>query len=292
MLVVANRTEAAPEPPDPPLVVEPNLQPAPAAEPAADVIDGSYIVVMAADPVAAYEGGEPGLAPTAPAVTGDEIDEDDPAVVEYVDHLEAEQDAALAEAGVSAEAQGATFTYALSGFEAELSARQAAVLEREPTVAKVVPNTMRQLTTDNTPRFLGLTGSGGVWDSGLTGEDVVVGVIDSGIWPEHPSFADNGYEPLDGFEDLPCNFGNTAHNPADAPFECNDKLLGAYDFRDAYKASQTQPAGSSRRCTTRLATTTDTGRTPRRQPPATPGWPRPPTASLAARSVASPHVPA
>ena len=40
--------------------------------------------------------------------------------------------------------------------------------------------------------FLGLTGPGRAYASGLTGENVVVGVIDTGIWPEHPSFADDG----------------------------------------------------------------------------------------------------
>ena len=65
----------------------------------------------------------------------------------------------------------------------------------------------------------------------------MVGVIDSGIWPEHASFADDGsYAPLAGYEDLACDFGDTAHNPDDAAFECNNKLLGAYDMRTAYKA--------------------------------------------------------
>ena len=33
-----------------------------------------------------------------------------------------------------------------------------------------------------------------------------------------------------------CDFGNTAANPADAPFTCNNKLIGAYSFIDTYKA--------------------------------------------------------
>ncbi len=66
---------------------------------------------------------------------------------------------------------------------------------------------------------------------------MIVGVIDTGIWPEHPSFVDDGsYPPIPGFGSVPCEFGNTAHNPNDAPFECNNKLLGARQMLDTYRA--------------------------------------------------------
>ena len=63
-----------------------------------------------------------------------------------------------------------------------------------PSVAMVLPDELRHVTKDDEPSgdFLGLTGPGRAYASGLTGEDVVVGVIDTGIWPEHPSFADDG----------------------------------------------------------------------------------------------------
>ncbi len=201
----------------------------------------SYVVVMAAEPVVAYDGGEPGLAPTDPAV-GEDIDPDDPAVERYVEHLEAEQSEAARDAGVDAADVGERYTYAISGFEAELTEDEASALERSTDVLKVVPNELRQLHTDVSPDFLGLDGPRGPYTWGYTGEDVVVGIIDSGIWPEHPSFADDGsYSTLPGYEDLPCEFGNTAYNADDAPFDCNDKLLGARDFRDAYR----QVAGSA-----------------------------------------------
>src|SRR5262249_50725024 len=34
----------------------------------------------------------------------------------------------------------------------------------------------------------------------------------------------------------PCNFGNTAHNPNDVAFTCNNKLIGAREFLDTYRA--------------------------------------------------------
>jgi subtilisin family serine protease len=197
--------------------------------------EGSYVVVMAAEPAAAYQGDDPGLAATTPA-PGETLDPTDPAVVGYVEHIEAEQEAVLDDAGVDEADRGDSYTLALNGFEAELTDAEVAAIERRPEVAFVVPNELRQLTTDNSGSFLGLDAKRGAWQSGYLGEDVVIGVIDSGIWPEHPSFADDGsYDPLDGYAGLPCEFGDTAHNADDAPFVCNDKLLGAYDMRIAYK---------------------------------------------------------
>ncbi len=54
----------------------------------------------------------------------------------------------------------------------------------------VVKDEARKLTTSTTPTFLGLTGAGGFYNTtGTSGEGIVIGIIDSGIWPEHPSFA-------------------------------------------------------------------------------------------------------
>ena len=70
----------------------------------------------------------------------------------------------------------------------------------------------------------------------MDGEDVVVGVIDTGIWPEHPSFADDGSYGPSPIGAIPCEFGNTAHNANDKPFTCNNKLLGAREMLETYRA--------------------------------------------------------
>ena len=86
-------------------------------------------------------------------------------------------------------------------------------------------------------QFLHLTGDGEAYDSGIDGTGVLVGIIDTGIWPEHPSFADDGTLP-----DAPvlagdsCQFGNTTANPNDKDFTCNDKLVGARDMTTTYRA--------------------------------------------------------
>jgi len=98
-----------------------------------------------------------------------------------------------------------------------------------------------QIDTDSSPEFIGAPA---VWNAlggqDMAGEGIVVGVLDTGIWPEHPSFSDpdpagNPYPAPPGGP-YECYFGNTDWNPDDAPFDCNNKLIGAYEFMDTYKA--------------------------------------------------------
>jgi subtilisin family serine protease len=198
---------------------------------------GGYIVVMKADPLVAD-------LPT------DQLDT--PAADAQAAQQSVQHDAVLAESGVDAAAKGQEYHNALNGFAVSVSHQDAVKIAANPDVAVVMADELRQPTaTDDTTswgslrvqrgnlyRFLGLTADDGPWRNGITGEGVVVGVIDTGIWPEHPSFADDGsypaHEPLD--ESVPsCNFGNTAANPNDAAFECNNKLIGAREFLDTYK---------------------------------------------------------
>ena len=94
--------------------------------------------------------------------------------------------------GASATDKLTTYTYAANGFAATLTGAQAGARSQRPGVSFVVPDQIRTIQTDGTPDFLGLTAEDGPWASGLTGEDVIIGVIDTGIWPEHPSFSDHG----------------------------------------------------------------------------------------------------
>ncbi len=92
----------------------------------------------------------------------------------------------------------------------------------------------------------------GVGDRASPAQGVVVGVIDTGIWPEHPSFADDGSYctpsnlPLDGTTFPTCDFGNTGHHPDDAPFTCNNKLIGARQVMPTYRALDRRGPGRIR----------------------------------------------
>jgi subtilisin family serine protease len=208
---------------------------APAA-PAAQGAVNSYIVVMANDPVIAYEGDVPGYQATRPG-RGQKINPNSAHVRRYAGLLVDKQDQALSGAGVSTAAKVNEYTIALNGFSAVLTEAQVEEVQKQKDVLLVMKDEMRYPTTDNSPAFLGLTDPAGPWMRGITGENVIVGIIDTGIWPEHPSFADDGsYRPLPGYANLPCEFGETTHNPNDAPFTCNNKLLGAYQMLDTYRA--------------------------------------------------------
>ena len=207
-------------------------------------VHGSYIVIMAQDSALAFKGEIAGLE-AARSVASDKRAKISPSkgeVKAYIRRLQASHDAALKAVGVGTGVKTYSYTHAFNGFAALLSKHQAAALTKQPGVVFVISDEMRFKTTDSSPRFLGLTGEGGLREQGLTGEDVVVGVIDTGIWPEHPSFADDAsYDPLPvTLEDTPdnpaCNFGNLNHNINDAPFTCNNKLLGARQFLNTYKA--------------------------------------------------------
>jgi subtilisin family serine protease len=197
----------------------------------------SYVVIMEDDPAIAYDGGVAGLAPAKPD-PGEKLDPTAPEVTRYVTHLEDQHEEALAGADVSTSTLRTSYTYALNGFSAMLTAEQAARVAKQPGVVRVVRDELRQLQTDTSPTFLGLNSRRGAWASGYTGEGVVVGVIDTGVWPEHPSFADDGSYPAPPADwmggTVACEFGDTAHNPDDAPFDCNNKLIGARDMRLAY----------------------------------------------------------
>ncbi|MEM7333827.1 MAG: S8 family peptidase [Chloroflexota bacterium] len=199
-----------------------------------------YVVVLAGAPVVAYDGDLNYFAATRPQ-RGEKVDVNSRAVQQYASFLEARQRGALQQAGATTDRMLNNYVYSLNGFAANLTEIEANELRSNPDVLFVFENEMRQLETDASGDFLGLNDPRGARHRGFDGEGIVIGVVDSGIWPEAESFADpdpNGVPyaapPITVTE---CDFGNTAQNPLDAPFTCNNKLLGAYDFTDGYIAA-------------------------------------------------------
>ncbi|MFN2203690.1 MAG: S8 family serine peptidase [Caldilineaceae bacterium] len=192
----------------------------------------SYIVLMSADSILDLEHA-------SAAVNGQSVDVNSANADKARKAIEQSHAKTLATVGVDSDNITNNYTYAFNGFSATLTKEEAKALEGEADVQLVLKDQMRYPTTDSSPTFLGLTDAAGPYLRGTTGENVVVGIIDTGIWPEHPSFADDGsYGPspvvLDDSRPT-CEFGNTAWNPDDAPFTCNNKLIGARQMLDTYR---------------------------------------------------------
>ena len=201
---------------------------------------GAYIVQMVDPPVVAYEGGEAGLKATKPK-RGKKIDPNSPSVVAYVDHLKAKHDRMLAKVGGE---KLYDYVYAYNGFAAKLTGAQAAALAGDPDVLAVTANEIQQPDTVTTPTFLGLTGEGGTWDllggTDNAGEDIIVGVVDTGIWPENPSFSDRtgtsptGKEGKLGYHQIPGWNGKCTPGEDFPASDCNQKLIGAQWFNAGF----------------------------------------------------------
>jgi subtilisin family serine protease len=190
-----------------------------------------YIVRMVEPPAVAYDGGINGLKPTKPG-KGKKIDPDAPDVIKYIGYLDSRHDAVLAKVGGQ---KIYDYRYAFNGFASKLSPGDVGKLESDPAVLSVEASEELTLDTATTPSFIGLTDpAAGLWTPprNLKGEDVVIGVIDGGVWPEAQSFSDrdaNGkliYKPNPGiWHGRKCTPGEQWNASL-----CNQKLIGARFF--------------------------------------------------------------
>ena len=218
---------------------------------------GRYVVLLHQPGATRYDGGVSGLAPTqAPA--GGKFNARSGKVKKYERYLERKQGqlAASVDAGILSQT-----TIAASSFTAQLDAKQATKLAADRDVLMLVKDTAFAMDTWNTPRFLGLesaagTGKGGVWEANRSvdnaGKGVVVGILDSGIWPESASFAGKQLKSKFNGKYKPYRSGSTiVMDKADGTqfrgacetgeqwdaSDCNEKLIAARYYPEAFVAS-------------------------------------------------------
>lgn len=118
---------------------------------------------------------------------------------------------------------------ALHGFSASLSPPEQETLKVRGFVS-LYPDKLVSLDTTHTPEFLSLNPSQGLWPTSSYGEDVVVGVIDSGVWPESRRFNDTNMTRVS-----PTSWkGSCDHEDS---YICNFKIVGAKYFNRGAKAT-------------------------------------------------------
>jgi uncharacterized repeat protein (TIGR01451 family) len=208
---------------------------------AADTQMVSVIVKLDVDPVASYQGGKAGFSATSPDVTGAaQLDLSAPNVQRYqayVDRVTIDFAANATKSVAGAEVTN-RYTVIFGGVSMVLPADQVDALYKLPGVVAVYPDELLHPDTDNSPQFIGApTAWKQLGGQKKAGEGVVVGVLDTGIWPEHPSYSDpdqwgKPYAPPPNWSGTACQFGSSV--PGDVPFTCNNKLVGAQRFMNTY----------------------------------------------------------
>jgi uncharacterized repeat protein (TIGR01451 family) len=203
----------------------------------------AVIVKYDSPPLASYEGGIPGLAATSPAVTGERLNLRASRNRAYLQHLAGERDRVIQT--VRSMAPRASITHDLAvvvGGVAVQAPRSEIDRLREVPGITVYPDELQSLDTFRSPEFIGATSA---WErvggAANAGAGVIVGILDSGIWPENPSFSDpdpagNPFPaPPPRWQGTTCDFGAIG-GPLDAPFQCNNKLIGAARFMATYES--------------------------------------------------------
>lgn len=114
-----------------------------------------------------------------------------------------------------------SYNNVLKGFAAKLSPQEVKEMEKKAGFVSAQPEKVLPLHTTHTPKFLGLNQNMGFWKDSNYGKGVIIGVIDTGILPDHPSFSDEGMPPPPAKWKGKCQFNVSA---------CNNKLIGARFF--------------------------------------------------------------
>ncbi|XP_031475852.1 CO(2)-response secreted protease-like [Nymphaea colorata] len=130
-----------------------------------------------------------------------------------------------------------SYRNAFSGFAAHLSETEAAAIAKKPGVVSVFPDPVFELHTTRSWDFLQVGVSEDVYhssssESSSSGADTIIGILDTGIWPESPSFADKDMPPV------PSRWKGVCMTAKDfSASNCNKKLIGARYYNEESKVT-------------------------------------------------------
>ncbi|KAL4295850.1 hypothetical protein GQ457_12G024210 [Hibiscus cannabinus] len=110
-----------------------------------------------------------------------------------------------------------SYERSFNGFAAKLTDEEAKELASFKGVVSVFPDKVYHTQTTRSWDFMGFNQT--VKRNATAESNVIIGVIDTGIWPESDSFSDDGFGPPPKKWKGSCNGGQN--------FTCNNKLIGA-----------------------------------------------------------------
>ncbi|KAF6142279.1 hypothetical protein GIB67_039986 [Kingdonia uniflora] len=161
----------------------------------------------------------------------------------------------------------------INGFAAMLEEDEVEAISKHPRVVSVFLNKARKMHTTRSWNFLGLEKNGEIptgslWKKARFGEDAIIANLDTeiqyrlsllasisclelfsplcneygvGVWPESPSFQDDGMGPI------PSKWKGICQNNTKEGVPCNRKLIGASFFYKGYLAVRGGPISYSAR---------------------------------------------
>ncbi len=199
-----------------------------------------YVVLLKDAPLAGYHGDNNNFAATSIQANSANknnktglLDISSSASKTYISHLKHTQRQVLADARSMLKRKLSpeiSYQIVLNGFSTRLKQHEAEQLVQHEQIRSVIKVTPNYLTTDSGPGYIKAPTA---WDGTATGaasqgEGIIVGIMDTGISPFNPSFADVA---ADGYNHTnPLGEGNYLGDcrKSDLARYCNDKLIGIW----------------------------------------------------------------
>lgn len=204
----------------------------------------SVMVKLAVDALATYPGDAAGRGATSPSVTGRALNlraGEVRAQSARIATAEQQFRAALARS-VPGAVVGRSYRVVYGGVSVRLPQNGIKALAALPGVVAVQDDVLAQpLAVSDEARYIGAPA---VYDelgsSTTAGAGVLIADLDTGVWPEHPSFDSRPDLPAaptrpDGTA-IACDYGDNPLTPAYDPYVCNNKLVGGQPFLDTYNS--------------------------------------------------------
>jgi subtilisin family serine protease len=116
-----------------------------------------------------------------------------------------------------------SYIHVIDGFAASLSPSELEALKSSSGYVSSIRDLPVKADTTHSSEFLGLNSKTGAWPVSNYGQDVIIGLVDTGITPESESYNDNG------LSEVPSRWKGKCESGSGTSF-CNKKLIGAQFF--------------------------------------------------------------